>query len=272
VVVDGEIADGVSGGLSGQSEIFVEARTDTQIMWDVQQGKSNVGTSQFIGVGGSMGITGDLSYGGVSAGATVTVFSPGSLYIGARSVSDVKDGVFTLNMTIGISIGIGGLELRPSIAFPVAPLAPVGDAANFILSGGKTTGSPEERAAQAATQRFDTAAGLLSKSGGATLDLMSYLQANPDVLDRAKSATDPTSQKLALAYDNYGSLPNQLSDVLAKEKALATRINADPAHITPADLALAADLRTQERIMIGKVANLGGKIEVVDGQITLAAR
>ena len=279
----GSLGSGVTGNTSVQGQVFTEARSNTDLT--VDNGSLTVGESEFVGVGASTGVTGGISYGGVSGSATVTVFSPGSLYIGARSVSGVTDGTFTLGFTIGISIGIGGLELKPSISFPVAPIVTtvneVGSVLTYVFTGTDNTCYSACQQAQAAAaaqvtleNKLKTTEAMIQK--GPSLALVSYLAANPDVVAAATAdENNPSSPDwigsyaVVAAYQKYGSIPSQLNSVVSQEQALVSRLKANPSSLTSADLQLAASLRAQEASLISTAAQIGGKLSVVDGSLSL---
>lgn len=279
----GSLGSGVTGNTSVQGQVFTEARSNTDLT--VDNGSLTVGESEFVGVGASTGVTGGISYGGVTGSATVTVFSPGSLYIGARSVSGVTDGTFTLGFTIGISIGIGGLELKPSISFPVAPIVTaandVGSVLTYVFTGTDNTCYSACQQAQAAAAAQVTLENKLKATEamikkGPSLALVSYLAANPDVVAAATADENTPSSPdwigsyaVVAAYQKYGSIPSQLNSVVSQEQALVSRLKANPSSLTSADLQLAASLRAQEASLISTAAQIGGKLSVVDGSLSL---
>jgi hypothetical protein len=99
---------------------------------------------------------------------------------------------------------------------------------------------------------------------------MSYLQANPDVVANAQGKSDAVSQQINAAESLYGGVPAQLSSVFAQEQALVAKLKANPASVTPADMALASTLQSQEAALIGDATRLGAKITVANGQISMA--
>jgi filamentous hemagglutinin family protein len=266
----GNLGSGVSGGASLQQSVFVLARSNQDI------GAESTGVSEFAGVGASVGTTGSLSGGGVTGSASVTVFSPGSLYLGLRTVTDYSDGTLTLGLTAGLSIGIGGLELKPSVSIDTKPVV------SFLTDLGQTVVGintscgiecQQANAAAAKQAKLTQAENMLKNGSGATLDLMAYLAANPDVVDMAKAAqmTDPKANWVFQAQQAFGDVPGRLNSVISEEQTLAQRLATNPSSVSFADMQQAQLLRQQEAQLIGAVHQLGGSIQVSNGQITMVS-
>jgi len=270
--VGGGLGNGVSGTVASTSAVFAQARSTTTI--GVTNGTLTVGTQQWAGVGASTGVSGSVSGGGVTGSASVTIYSPGSLGLGATSTSGYKDGTLTLGFSLGISIGIGGLQIAPSISFPtgaiVSTATNVVGIVSFVFTGKDNscnTACQQANAAQAFADKLATAKKVAM--GPANLALVSYLNANPDVVAAARQSFDLGSLAIVADYDKYASIPTQLNSVVSQEQALVTRLQSNPASISFADLQQAESLRAQEASLITRTNQLGGKIAVTNGTLGL---
>jgi filamentous hemagglutinin family protein len=275
VGVAGGLGNGVSGSVANTTSAFAEARSTTTI--GLTNGTLKVGTEEWAGVGASTGVSGSVSGGGVSGSASVTVYSPGSLGLGATSTSGYSDGTVTIGFSLGISIGIGGLKIAPSISFPTATIvsdaSTVASAATYVFTGKDNScnsACQQAAAAQALANKMDTAKKMAS--GGANLALVSYLNANPDVVAAAQGQTDFGSRMIVSDYNNYATIPTQLNSVVAQEQALVSRLQSNPASISLADLQQAQSLRAQEASLITRTGQIGAKIAVTNGTIGLVSK
>jgi subtilisin family serine protease len=194
--------------------------------------------------------------------------------LGATSTSGYKDGNLTLGFSLGISIGIGGLQIAPSISFPTAGIVStattVGGIVSFVFTGSGNScnaACQQANAAQAFADKLATAKKVAM--GPANLALVSYLNANPDVVAAARQSFDIGSLAIVAAYDKYASIPTQLNSVVTQEQALVTRLQASPSSISFADLQQAQSLRAQEASLITRTNQLGGKIAVTNGTLGL---
>jgi len=262
------LGNGVSGSVASTTSAFAEARSTTKI--GVTDGTLTVGTQEWAGVGASTGVSGSVSGGGVTGSASVTVYSPGSLGLGATSTSGYSNGTLTLGFNLGVSIGIGGLQVAPSISFPVSPLA---NAVSYVFTGSDNScnsACQQAAAAKALADKLDTAKKMAS--GGVSLALVSYLNANPDVVAAAQGGTDFGSRVLANDYNTYATVPAQLNSVVTQEQALITRLQSNPSSVSFADLQQAQSLRAQEASLITRTNQMGGKIAVTNGTIGLVPK
>jgi hypothetical protein len=271
--------NGVSGSASVQGSVFSEARINNDLGFDGTTVK--LAMEYFVGGGASVGTTVGVSMGGVGASLGVTVYSPGSLYIGARSVSDYHDGVFTIGFDFGIAIGIGGLNLSPKLSFDTTEIIATADSiSNAVLYTftGKDNGcystcqkaKADAAAAKIIQDKFDKARVMFADAGNKpSYDLINYLAANPDAAQKVAN-TDTGGLKAALK--TYGDVPNQLNDVVSQQQALVAKIKANPNGISLADMQQATALRAQEASLIAKVSALGGQISVKDGQLVMAKK
>lgn len=272
--------DGVSGNASVQGSVFTEARVNNDVGFDGSSVK--LAMDYFVGGGASAGTTVGGAMGGVGAGLGVTVYSPGSLYIGARSVSDYHDGVFSIGFDIGISIGIGGLSLSPKLSFDTTEIVKtaegIGNAVTYVFTG-KDNGcyatcrkaKADAAAAKALQDKFDKARSMFADAGGKpTYDLINFIAANPDL--EKKIAGNQTVFNLAKAVETYGDVPAQLNNVVAAQQALVAKIKANPAGITLTDMQQASQLRAEEASLIAKVNALGGQLSVQNGALVMAKK
>ena len=290
ITVAGNLGSGMSGSTGLQAQVFGTANGETTM--SLKNG-ANLGTSGFIGVGASIGVDGSLSGGGVTGSIGATLYSPGSLYIGAKVESGYEDHTLTLGLNLGISLLIGGVELSPKISFSTEKLEAAGtdfanawvglaemvngsycDAACTSARNKITADYEAAKLANTLSSKVDAAAALMIGYQTPTLGMIQYLQANPDVVhfaQEAQSSGTSTSGTTAItsAIANYQYLTDYLGRIVAQETALATRLAADPSSLTAADLALANSLRIQEKNMVllaGQMFN--ARVVVVDGQIT----
>jgi filamentous hemagglutinin family protein len=288
--VGGNLGSGMSGNTGVDAKAFATANGEATTSF---KNGANIGTSGFIGVGASAGVNGSLTGGGVTGSLAATVYSPGSLYIGAKVESAYADHTLTLGFNLGISLLIGGVELSPKISFSTDKIEAAGsDFANawvgltqkmvgVYCDAACTTARAKIQADYDAQVKADT---LSAKVGAAnqlmisyrtpTLAMINYLQANPDVVHYAQEAqangtSTPGTNAITNAVGNYQYLTSYLSDVVSQEKALATRIANDPKSITAADLEQATHLRSQEKAVIDSAATMFNMhVVVTNGQLT----
>jgi hypothetical protein len=183
----------------------------------------------------------------------------------------------TIGFSLGISIGIGGLKIAPSISFPTAGIVSdattVANAATYVFTGKDNScnsACQQAAAAQALADKMATAKKMAS--GGVSIALVTYLNANPDVVAAAQGQTDFGSRVITDDYNRYATIPTQLNSVVAQEQALVARLQSNPASISLADLQQAESLRAQEASLITRTGQIGAKIAVTNGTIGLVAQ
>ncbi|NIJ06739.1 hypothetical protein FHS31_000321 [Sphingomonas vulcanisoli] len=283
LTVGGDLGSGVSGSSSSTARVFADAGSTNSATY--ANGTIVVSEKQWAGVGASVGTSGTISGGGVSGSASITVYSPGSLGIGASSTSGYSDGTVTIGFSLGISIGIGGLEIAPSFSFDTKPIVNfatgIGNMISDMFTGGGGCDSSCQAANAAAAKaadvqnKYNTALQMFQKAGDKpTVDLMNYVAQNPEVaqkLDELKFNSDQDRFNLSRAVSTYGSVPAQLNSVVAQEQALVQKIQSNPGSISPGDLLQAQSLRDQEASLIAKMKALGGTVQVANGKIGLVA-
>jgi filamentous hemagglutinin family protein len=273
--VAGGLGNGVTGSVSTTGDVFAEARSTTTIGYS--NGTLKIGENEFVGVGASTGVSGSVSGGGVTGSASVTVYSPGSLGLGAQSTSGISNGTVTIGFTLGISIGIGGLQISPSFSFQTAALTSAANtAATAMLNAfGVDTSMPDPctgSPACFAIEDKNTAIAML-KANGPTMSLMTFLAQHPDAIQSASQLNGlPDNAALLKANSTYSAIPGQLTSVVQQEQVLAQKMQTNPASLTPADLQLAQSLRTQEATLVAETQTLGGKLQVANGQISLVSK
>ncbi len=284
VTVAGYLGSGVSGSTGFTGQAFASANGEGTL--DLKNG-ATIGTSAFVGVGASAGLEGSLSGGGVTASLSATVYSPGSLYIGAKFESGYADQTLTIGFNLGLSLLIGGLEISPTISFSTAEIE--GVATDFAsgwagawddvtctsaCEAARLAASNAATYANSSAGKLEAAYGLMTDSDTYSLPMIQYLEANPQIL---KYATDPGSdpalgdaaRAVNSAVFEYKALTDRLTSVVSQQKALLARISADPSKITAADLELANALQEQERQIVAIAQNkFNTSVIVVDGTLT----
>ena len=274
----------MSGSTTTSANLFAEARSTNAATY--KDGQVVISERQWVGVGASAGTGGSISGGGVSGSASVTVYSPGSLGLGAVSKTGYSNGTVTVGFTLAISIGIGGLEISPSFSFDAAgAVQSVSNAANdlgaALFGVGCDAGCRAGKVAQAAKDQrvalFNQATDILQKNGGKpNVELMSLLAANPGIVTTAGSEIPQGKewllQRLQYASADYGNIPDKLNSVVQQEQALARKLQANPGSLSLADMTAAQSLRAQEATLIGQLSQLGGKVQVADGKITMVSK
>ena len=290
--VGGDLGSGVNGDFSSTTTLFATASNTSSASFS--GGTLVIGQRSFVGAGGTIGTSGTVSGGAFSGSAGVTLYSPGSLGIGATSTSGYSNGVVTIGFSLGISIGIGGIELAPSFSFDTGMIKDtavgIGQTVVDVFSGEAFKSHPvvaycdsackAQQVVDATKGRIDVAMNMMKAAGNnPTMELMGYLAANPDVQQMvkdpealAKNNSWGTWSTLSRAIDTYGSVPAQLNDVVSKEQALSKRLQADPSSLTVADLQLAEGLRRDEATLLRKASDLGGKIVVSNGSISMVGK
>lgn len=277
----GGLGNGVNGSAQVDSAVFV--RAEAKGTGKFEDGELKIKTETMVGAGASVGTSGSISGGGVSGSASATLYSPGMLGAGFETNSGYSNGTVTVGFTLKLAIGIGGLEISPSFSFDAAGAARsidnfANDLGSKLFGVGCDAGCRAGKARDARTSLANQAIDMLNKSNGRpTYELMTFLAANPVAVNLAPS--EWPDGKSGRMYDlmaiqkNYGSIPDQLNQTVRDEQALVARLKTlNPKDITFADMQQAQSLRDREGSLITTINQMGGKIQVANGKISMVAQ
>ncbi|HEX8415430.1 MAG TPA: filamentous hemagglutinin N-terminal domain-containing protein [Sphingomicrobium sp.] len=291
--VGGALGGGVSGELSSNSEAFLTAFSENKMSF--KNGKLTTETQNFVGAGLSTGITLGASGGGVSGSASATVFSPGSLYIGVKSDSGYANQTFSINFSLGLAIGIGGLQLGVDLSFSTEKIEQAGA---LIVESWETVGRKQfytelgddlmcngacqrerataryeaevaakakweaeaparaEAARQAANAKISAAFNTLPKNASG--------RPTPEQLAFVMSSPEAQAVYWWIAKD-YGQPFQQVNDLAKREQNLARKMSSDPKGVTVADIKAAQQLRAEEAGVLAKLRALDAQVVVENG-------
>ncbi|HEX8484868.1 MAG TPA: filamentous hemagglutinin N-terminal domain-containing protein [Sphingomonas sp.] len=298
--VRGALGGGLSGELSSASDAFATAFAENKIA--IKNGKLSVETQNFVGVGLSTGITLGASGGGVSGSASATVYTPGSLYIGAKSDSGYENQTFSISFSLGLAIGIGGLEIGANLSFSTENIEKAG---SLVAESWETVGSKKfytdlgddlscNGACQRERSKANADAYIAAKEkweAEAPAREQAARQAAAKVMsdDFAKLPKNasgvPTAEQVAFVMSNqqrkdqyymiadrYGSLPEQVNTLVRSQQALAKKVSADPAGLTLADMKAAQALRAEEAKLLGTFGQMNAQIVIDNGQLKMVSK
>lgn len=272
VGLQGDLGGGVDGKASTQAALFVEARTNNEMVLDPLGGTLTVKTQEFVGVGASAGGTVGLSGGGVGGDASATVYSPGSLYIGSTTSSGFDDGKLNLGFSLGLAIGIGGVNLGVNLSIDTTGIQSAGKEFASQLTSGLMNSSSCDNVCQAqqnttaATKKIDA----LYSGGDQGINMILAIQAKPDVVSTANFNAGEL-YNIQRKLSEYQNITQRISDLVYEEFELTARMSSNPSSITAADLTEAASIRSRELSLAREASSAwGAKLSIKNGTITMA--